>query len=156
MVARALITVAALFVMASCSEDATWIGPGGDSFTEGLTFDLVVNGSWSSDPDDTLEITQGQIRVTAATKSQVWLGSDAMSHIGDTPEDERYQTTVRFGDLAPGRVTVRVVFQHYDSNTDKQVVTTLIEVSTVGDDPIEIKAGKITDIGTVEVTVPQS
>jgi hypothetical protein len=79
-----------------------------------------------------------------------------MFHTGDTPEDERYQATVRIGDLQPGTVVVRITFQHYDGNSDRQIVTILKEISTSGGQPIEIKAGKITDLGTVEVTIPQA
>lgn len=152
--ARFLLGATALLLAASCSSDSS-TGPGGVPFTEGLTFKLVVNGAWSSKADDSQGRTQGHIRVTVANKSQVWLGSDTMSHIGETPEDERYQATVRIRDLDPGTVTVRVAFQHYDSGTDQEIVTTLLEVDTFEGNPIEIEADKITDIGTIEVTVPQ-
>ena len=149
-----MIAATALLLAASCSKDSS-TGPGGTPFTEGLRFKLVVNGAWSSNAEDAEGRTQGHIRVTVANKSQVWLGSDTMSQIGDTPEDERYQATVRIRDLEPGTVTVRVVFQHYDSDTDREIVTTLIEVDSFEGNPIEIEADKITDIGTIEVTVPQ-
>jgi hypothetical protein len=153
-VQRFVITAAMLLIAVGCSDDSGPTQPG-STFTEGLRFTLIVHGAWSSNRSDSLGRTQGQVRVSVANKSQIWLGSDAMSHTGDTPEDERYQTTVRIGDLQPGAVVVRITFQHYDGSTDKQIVKTLKEISTSGDQPIEIRAGKITDLGTVEVTIPQ-
>ena len=154
MVQRFVIVIALIVVAAGCSDDPVIVGPSENPFTEGLTFALVVQGAWSADREDPQGRTQGQIRVSVANQSQVWLGSDAMSHIGETPEEERYRTTVRFGDLQPGVVVVRIAFQHYDGSTDKQIITTLKEITTIGDQPIEIKDGQITDLGTVEVTIP--
>ena len=98
LVQRFLIVFALLVVAVGCSDDPGPTGSDDDSFTEGLRFTLIVHGAWSANRSDPQGRTQGQIRVSAANKSQIWLGSDAMSHIGETPEDERYQTIVRFKD----------------------------------------------------------
>ena len=151
-VPRLVVVWALLLAVSGCSSESSTGSVG--VFTEGLKFSLIVNGAWSADPSDPRGRTQGQVRVSVGNNSQIWLGSDTMSDIGDTPDDERYQTIVYFEDLEPGVVTVRVTFQHYEEGTGNQVVTTLEEITAIGDDPIEIEAGKLTDLGTVEVTIP--
>lgn len=155
LIQRSLILVALSLLVIGCSSDSNPTNPG-VPFTEGLQFTLIVNGSWSADQSDPRGRTQGQVRVTVANKSKIWLGSDTMSPVSDTSDAERYSAVVRIGDLQAGAVTVRVVFQHYDSVTDREVVLTLEEVSTIDGNPIEIEDGKITDIGTIEVTIPQT
>jgi len=151
-----LLFAVAVMLVAGCSKDDTTLGSVGGNFTEGLAFTLQVRGAWSSNPEDPAGRTQGTIRVSVAGRSQLFLGSETMTHVGETPDDELYQTAVHFGDLPDGVVVVRIVFQHQDTETNQQVVTTLKEISTIDGKPIEIAAERVTDIGTVEVTIPQT